>query len=155
MQATAATSVRPIAVAQVQEREDLWRAHHQECEGHLGMAPNPDWLRYQALHQSDALIALGAFDGETLVGYVLAIVAPSLTYSETLCCEVTAVYVHPDSRKHGHFMGLLGTLKREAERRGCDWLFMHAKVGSRLATLLPDLDFKAEEVVYRRMLRCR
>jgi hypothetical protein len=60
---------------------------------------DPDLAVYEALEANGRLRVLTARDGGKLVGYYVAILAPSLHYKSILCATEDMYYLDPDYRK--------------------------------------------------------
>lgn len=132
----------------------LSRAHWLETERHVSdSGPAPLLDTYRALEAQGMLIAVGAFDGGTLVGYAFAIVSPHLHYG-TPYAQHDLLYLDPEHRAGSNGVRLMREVEREATARGAEFILWHAKPGSVFADLLHRLGYAVEETQYRRPLQC-
>lgn len=88
--------IRPISVvACLDAAAGLMQAHQMETEpGMSSDGPHPLSHVYAALEQAGSVVAFGAFDGDELVGYSVAIIGPHLHYGY-LYAHHDALYVRP------------------------------------------------------------
>ena len=68
--------IRESTVAEfAQYAATLFDEHWQEVAlNKQVMILKPDWQRYEAMEQQGALLALGAFDGDEMIGYSVSFV---------------------------------------------------------------------------------
>jgi GNAT superfamily N-acetyltransferase len=150
VESTVAATIRPVTIAEIHARDDLWRANHQEAEGHLGLAIQPDWLRLLALESREALLSLGAFVGRELVGYSVGYVSPHIHYSHVLVYQSDVLFVASEHRRGGTGKSLLNATVDEARALGCRRFYFHAKPGSAFEGLLRRCRFSECEIVFAR-----
>lgn len=130
------------------EGRAMAQAHQREVEPELGReGVNLALDVYRALEASGAVIAIGAFDGKTLVGYSVAILGPHLHYG-FLYAHHDLLYLDPAYRKGTLGLRLIRATEAEARARGARCATWHAKPGSALQRILDRLGYGSEETVY-------
>lgn len=128
--------------------EKLGREHAHEVEP--GLSRNGIQLAedvYRTLEANGALITFGAFEGEELVGYSVAILGPHLHYGFTYAHH-DMLYLDPAYRKGGLGLQLIQATEAEAKARGARCATWHAKPGSALQKILDRLGYASEETVH-------
>lgn len=136
--------------------EQAWRlleAHREELTTNKGlMILKPDISTYEMLESKNALLSLGAFDGEEIVGYSVNIMAHNLHYSDLMMCQNDVLYVREDKRQGPTGLKLIYETERLARDRGADLMLWHAKPNTNLNDILPRLAYRVQDVVYTRVL---
>lgn len=136
--------------------EQAWRlleAHREELTTNKGlMILKPDISTYEMLESKNALLSLGAFDGEEIVGYSVNIMAHNLHYSDVMMCQNDVLYVREDKRQGPTGLKLIYETERLAKDRGADLMLWHAKPDTNLNDILPRLAYRVQDVVYTRVL---
>lgn len=143
--------IRPISVsACLDAAATLTLAHQTETEpGMSNDGPHPMTHVYAALEQAGGVVAFGAFDGEEMVGYSVAILGPHLHYSY-LYAHHDALYVRPDHRKGSLGLRLIRATEAESKMRGAVCVTWHVKPNSKLESILNRTGYTVEETVYRK-----
>lgn len=108
----------------------------------------PDRERYEALESANLLFALGAFDGEQLVGLAVVLVTPVLHFESKKVATTESIFLLPAYRKGGAGANLLSACKDLAEFQGCSGLYVSAPVGGRLERVLPRAGFAQTNSVF-------
>lgn len=136
--------------------EQAWRlleAHREELTTNKGlMILKPDISTYEMLESKNALLSLGAFDGEEIVGYSVNIMAHNLHYSDLMMCQNDVLFVREDRRQGPTGLKLIYETERLAKDRGADLMLWHAKPDTNLNDILPRLAYRVQDVVYTRVL---
>lgn len=136
--------------------EQAWRlleAHREELTTNKGlMILKPDISTYEMLESKNALLSLGAFDGEEIVGYSVNIMAHNLHYSDLMMCQNDVLFVREDKRQGPTGLKLIYETERLAKDRGADLMLWHAKPDTNLNDILPRLAYRVQDVVYTRVL---
>ncbi len=144
---------RPITIEELLQRgRAVFAEHHRE----VGIAPYHDPLHrcvldvneggLLALERVGCLLTVAAFDGEDLVGYAIATVAPH-TFTNLVLVSGLTFYVHPKHRQGGAGRMLLEVLTKAAYARG-EAVHWHAKAGSVFEHLLRRTGARELERVY-------
>ena len=134
------------------EAEPLRRAHWQEIEP----ARQPDALLpngavYRGLEAQGALVVLGAFHAEKLVGYSITLLVPAL-HADRLQATNDALYLEPAHRGGQLGLALIRGTERVVRERGAAELFWSARIGSTFDHLLPRLGYRSEFITHRKDL---
>jgi len=145
--------IRPVTVdAMLPIMGALMREHWQETESWIeGEGPVPAVEIYHAMESTGVLIVLGAFDGDTIVGYVTATVSPHPHYS-FLVAQHDLLYLDPAYRRGRTGLRLMLEIEIIAKARGARWMGWTAKPGSQFDALLSRRGYAVEETVYKRVL---
>jgi GNAT superfamily N-acetyltransferase len=108
---------------------------------------------YQALDASGILHALGAFDGDTLVGFLFFIVSRLPHYNAQPVATSESFFVASTARKSGAGLKLLHEAEHAARELGAVGFLVSAPVGSRLESVLPAVSYReASRVFFRGLL---
>lgn len=128
---------------------DHWRevAKHRDL-----MVLAPDWPRYEALAAAGALVIVGAYVGDRMVGYAMSFATTHLHYVGLVSCANDVLYVDPAYRKGRLGLQLIYETERLARERGAKIITWHAKEGTSLQALLPRLGYEVHEVIYSKRL---
>lgn len=111
--------------------------------------PQAQRAAYLNMESVGCLYALGAFQGDTLVGFLLFVVA-SLPHYGALVATTESFFVSLPARKSGAALKLLRAAERLAESRGAGGLFVTAPVGSNLEKVLPAVSYRGTNKVFFR-----
>lgn len=138
---------------QIGQVGELLREHWLELakNKHL-MVLKPDAEKYAQLERAGIVLALGAFDGDVMVGYSVSFVSQHLHYADLR-------YVHNDvlfiakSHRHGRTgYRLIQATEQLAKARGAQMLVWHAKQDTPLDSLLPRLGYGVQDILYSKEL---
>lgn len=154
MNATTATQprVESLSVSDLEaQAAPLLEAHYAE----LGK-PDPSicWNAYRKLADIGMLVSLGAFVGDSLVGYALAFVMERHLHYDFGTVHVDLFYVakHERGLRDGREVTigdmLRAELKREARRRGASKVYWRAKPGSAMENWLCRHGAAFEEIAF-------
>ena len=113
---------------------------------------NPNVDTYCLLEDKGALLSLGAFDGDEIVGYSVNIMAHNLHYSDLMMCQSDVLYVREDKRQGPAGLKLMRETERLAKERGAQMMLWHAKPDTNLDQILPRMGYRVQDVVYTRVL---
>ena len=145
--------IRPISIADyLDTAAGLMQAHQSEIEAHLS-EDGPHLLTdiFLVLDRNGCVVAFGAFDNDSLVGYSVLILTPHLHYGY-LYAHHDAVYLCPEYRRGRLGLDLIKAAEQEATRRGAVRIVWYAKPHSTFFSLLDRLGYEVEEIVYRKDL---
>lgn len=129
----------------------LFRAHYRDT---LTGDDPPLSVRgdlFLAMEKAGVLIALGAFDGETLIGYAVGMVVPH-QFSEDVVASACAMFVQADHRRGGTCTALMDEFEKEAYLRGATIVQWHAKTGTVFDTILRRRRTRELETVFVKRL---
>jgi GNAT superfamily N-acetyltransferase len=116
------------------------------------MVLKPDLPVYIQLEDNGALLSIGAFDGDTIVGYSVNIISRNLHYADVLMCQNDVLYLDPHYRTGPNGLRLIRETERLAKERGCNLVLWHAKPGTNLLHMLPKLGYGTQDVVFSKGL---
>ena len=118
------------------EIERLGALHKDEVEAEVTALPvaiNRDL--YDALHAQGALVCVGAFDDDRLVGYAIALFAPNLHY-QMLSAAHDVLFLHRDYRTPRMALRLIDAVEAECKARGAQLMVWHAPIGGAFERIL-------------------
>lgn len=131
----------------------LLEAHREELTTNKEiMVLSPDVDTYCMLEAKGALLSLGAFEGDELVGYSVNIISHNLHYRDVQMCQNDVLYVRADKRQGPTGLRLMHETERLAKERGAHLVLWHAKPNTNLSEILPRLGYRVQDVVYTRVL---
>ena len=116
------------------------------------MVLKPDLPVYIQLEDNNALLSIGAFDGEKIVGYSVNIISRNLHYSDLVMCQNDVLYLQEAYRKGPLGLRLIRETERLARERGCHMILWHAKSDTQFMALLNKLGYRVQDVIYSRGL---
>lgn len=97
--------------------------------------PNPQWDVYRKLYETGILKAIGAFDGNNLVGFVSVLIAV-LPKNGMVVANTESLFVLDEYRKAGLGLRLISAAEELAKDMGAIGLIVNAHPGSKLETIL-------------------
>lgn len=118
------------------EIERLGALHKDEVEAEVTALPvaiNRDL--YDALYAQGALVCVGAFDDDRLVGYAIALFAPNLHY-QMLSAAHDVLFLHRDYRTPRMALRLVEAVEAECKARGAQLMVWHAPIGGAFERIL-------------------
>jgi GNAT superfamily N-acetyltransferase len=133
MRSTAtAADIRLIPLADIErDAPALIQAHWEEVALSKDiMVLDPDWDRYRHLERQRALLCLGAFDGDTLVGYSIGAVMPHLHYRNLIFYQNDVFFLAKEHRRNKLGERLIEESEAHAQSRGAQFFCWHAKKDS-------------------------
>jgi GNAT superfamily N-acetyltransferase len=135
--------------------ERLVREHWSECEAErMPNGPKINKELIACLEDAGCLLAIGVFDDESLVGYSLTVVAPSLHY-EMVHAQCDSIFLMQAYRHGGLGFALVQRTAEYARSRGAQHISFNAKPGSAFERLLRRItgSNKPEDTVWTWRLR--
>lgn len=133
----------------------LLEAHRDELTTNKSiMVLDPMRERYAMLDDCGALLTVGAFIDDEIVGYAVGIVDRNLHYQGLVVCNNDILFVRKDLRGRLGLQLMRETERLAKERAGdlpclCLW---HAKPNTDLEAILPRLGYKVQDVVFSKVL---
>lgn len=135
---------------------DLWpllAAHREELTTMKDlMVLKPDLDTYDTLEERGAMLSLGAYEGDEIVGYSVNIIARNLHYADVMMCQNDVLFLREDKREGMLGIRLMRETERMAKERGADLMIWHAKPKTNLDAVLQRLSYRVQDVVYTRVL---
>jgi GNAT superfamily N-acetyltransferase len=154
MRSTAtAADIRLIPLADIErDAPALIQAHWEEVALSKDiMVLDPDWDRYRHLERQRALLCLGAFAQDGLVGYSIGAVMPHLHYRNLIYYQNDVLYLDPEHRRHRLGARLIRETEEHAEGRGAKFHCWHAKKGSALDRMMErNRSYAVQDIIYSR-----
>ena len=95
---------------------------------------NPDFAGYRQMETAGFLKAIGAFEGEKLVGGAFVLLTRIPHFSK-MSAVAESLFVLPEARKKGAGTKLLQEIRAIAKESGAPGVFISAPVGSQLERL--------------------
>lgn len=112
----------------------------------------PDVAAYQRLYDAGMCFAVGAFEGDEVLGYCTVTVVPHPHNPAVVVASNDALYVRPDHRR-GLLAGrLIVTAEREARALGARRFTWHARAGTDLAQVMQRHGYTPVDVVVMKEL---
>lgn len=125
--------------------------HESARNKHL-MVLKPDLLRYEQLEAAGALLGLFAYVGDEIVGYSVNVISPHLHYADLVCAHNDVLFIAKSHRKSPLGLRLIRETVRAAKARGAHLMLWHAKEATPLASILPKVGCKVQEIIFSQEL---
>ena len=143
-------SIEPITIDTITESpnyEALAAEYAAECKIQALPLGAPLLDEYRSLEKEHRLVALGAFEGEDLVGFLI-LVENYLRHHSQKILSIDSIFLRRASRKGLAGLRLFDRAQREAERCGASGLFLTAPIGSSLEKILDRKGFNKTTAIY-------
>lgn len=114
----------------------------------LGSA-NPQFETYRMMQEVGVAHVLGAFQGETLIGFLVLLVSVVPHFGRPIA-STESYFVAQVVRKSGAGLKLLHEAEKIARESGAVGLFVSAPTDSRLAQVLPGVGYRETNRLYYR-----
>lgn len=138
---------------QIGQAGELMREHWLElAKNKVLMVLKPDAARYRAMEQAGLILALGAFDGDVLVGYSVGFIGPHLHYADLVVVQNDVLFIAKSHRLGRTGYRLIQATEQLAKSRGAQMLVWHAKEDTPLDSLLPRLGYGVQDILYSKEL---
>jgi GNAT superfamily N-acetyltransferase len=146
--------VREIVATEWIERAwPLFEAHRTELATDLDlMVLKPDVSRYQTLEAAGAMLSLGLFKGEDLIGYSINNLFTHSHYGGLLVCQNELLFLAKAHRRGMAGVRLIAATEQTARDRGADMMLWHAKPRTTLDRMLPRMGYRTQDIVYSQVL---
>lgn len=144
-----AMQIRPIRFSDFAERaQELARDHWRETEaGFSSTPPALDVAAYLTLERAGALLLLGAFEGDALIGYSAATLCRHPHYGFP-CAFHDGLFLASKHRNGMAGVRLIRATEAEAKARGAKGISWHAKLDSTFESLMVRLGAEPVETVF-------
>lgn len=116
------------------------------------MVLKPDAARYRAMEQVGMVLALGAFDGDAMVGYSVNFVSQHLHYADLVYAHNDVLFIAQSHRLGRAGYRLIQATEQLAKARGARMLVWHAKQDTPLDSLMPRLGYGVQDILYSKEL---
>ena len=146
--------VREIVATEWIERAwPLLEAHREELTTNPDlMVLKPDVARYQTLEAAGAMLSLGLFKGDDLVGYSINNMFTHSHYGGLLVCQNELLFLAKAHRRGMAGVRLIAATEEIARERGADIMLWHAKPRTTLDRMLPRMGYRTQDIVYSQVL---
>lgn len=123
----------------------LLRANWEETGFDAPFDPSKE--QYVAMQECGALFAIGAFDGDQIIGYSTAIIVPYAHSQHYRYCATDALFVTPAYRHATIGARLIAETERIAQARGARFIAWHTRAGTGFAEVLGKRGYEPADVV--------
>ncbi len=140
-------------VGVIQASGALAHAHRQEfAQEFEGREWNPDLQRYQLLEDAGLIVAVGAYDGDELVGYSINVLSVHMHYQLPMGRN-DVLYLAPAYRQGQNGPALMNATRSALQHRGAAYVVWSAKPGTPLYKLLEHGGATVLETVFHEALQ--
>lgn len=109
---------------------------------------NVDYEYYKQLDDLGALLCIGAFKDNAIVGYSINAIVKDAHDCTKIICNNDALYVKPEFRTGSIGIKLIKETEKLAKERNCYGVIWHAKPGSPLDHLLEKIGYYVKDLLY-------
>lgn len=124
---------------------DILRENWAETGFDFELAPDP--AIFTRLQEMGILFVLAAFDGEELVGYSSAMVAPHLHNPAIIMCNSDALFVRPAWRSSTAAARLILATELTGRKHGATRMLWHTRAGTPFAATLQKRGYEAADII--------
>ncbi len=137
----------------IQANGALAHAHRHEFAAEFeGREWNPDLVRYQLLEDAGLIVAVGAYDGNELVGYSINVLSVHMHYQLPMGRN-DVLYLAPAYREGHNGIALMNATRAALQRRGAAYVLWSAKPDTPLYNLLEHGGATVLETVFHEALQ--
>ena len=133
------------AVESIQKYRDLMLENWRETGFKFEFNPSLEMAR--AMQDNGIMFALGAFDGDEMVGYSTAMVAPHWFNPAEVWCMSDALFVKREYRQGLTGGKLILATEAEAKKRGATAMLWHTRSGTSLSDAFEMRGYKPADLV--------
>lgn len=149
-------SVEELTPVVINELQALLPAHYDELSEHrlAGIPLDPQYSLYLARAEAGQVIYVALREAGSLVGYLVAFVAPGMHYRTCLTSTADIFYVQPGTRGKSGGMALFDAWKRECGHRGVKLMQigMKCRHAEFAGALIRSAGFEQAEIMFWRFL---
>lgn len=148
-------TIKPCAVEDVQNAPnvaDLLAEYANESALDALGGANPQWETYRQMQAMGVAHVLGAYQGDTLVGFLVLLVSVVPHFGKPIA-STESYFVAQVVRKAGAGLKLLHEAEKLARESGAVGLFVSAPTDSRLSHVLPGVGYHETNRLYFRGLQ--
>ena len=144
-------SVREVQIVDYLDLvQPLLKANWDETGFDFEFAPEFD--KYIKAQEVGYVIALGAFEGEELIGYSTAFMYPHHFNPAIIMCATDALYVAPEHRNGTVGARLIIETEKLAKERGANMISWHTRAGTPLAEVMTKRGYTPADTIVMRSL---
>lgn len=125
----------------------LIEQYAKECANPAMGAPAPNREQYETLAEMGMLHALGAYDGEELVGFISYLLTP-MTHFSACAATTESLFLSPEYRRGLLGVRLIKAALNQAVSQGAKGLYVTAPAGSQLERLARVMKLKHTNTVF-------
>lgn len=131
----------------------LWREHYEEIAHDKDRIPlDPDWMAYDGLSERGFLHIVTVRDGQTLVGYLFAIVGPHLHYRSTKVATFDLYWINPEYRKGWAGVKLFKFAEKTLRDAGVVKIAANTKLTKDMSLIFDRLGWTETERIWTKMV---
>lgn len=140
-----------LVIREIQAAEHIGKVQHLLAENwaetgfDFDLRPDVEMMR--RLQDADLMFVLAAFDGDEMVGYSSAMVAPHTYNPALIFCNSDALFVRRAWRPRGVGARLIIETERVAAERGAVRMLWHTRAGTPLAGALERRGYQPADVI--------
>lgn len=112
---------------------------------------NPNWEVYQSLEDTGALVVVGAFDGEDIVGISSVYISVMPHYSK-IGARTESIFVLKEYRKYGTGKTMLEVSEQVARHFNAEYMFIGANLDGVLDKIATKNGFRHSTNIYTKVL---
>ena len=138
----------------ISEAEPLIQENWKEAGYDMELEFNPMYEEYITLGDMGALCCYGAYEGDEMVGYFVALVTKHYHTADSLVAKCDTVYIKPEYRGKNRLTELLDGVEQDLYEYGVDRLFIcvRTKQKPKGDGLYEKLGYNNEETTYSKKL---
>jgi|SRR4030065_1699813 len=137
----------------IDEMLPLWSDHYYEVDSDRGAIPmEPDYARYLEIDEMGMLSTVTIRDDNTLAGYCIDFITPSLHQSSNIISVNDLLYIIPNCRRQGCGKKLLQTVHEHLVKRKVAVHYLAMKVDYPFEAMAEALGYSKVEYNYRKIL---
>lgn len=139
--------IKPLSVVCMQELgKTLLEEHYEELTLNKEVVKlNVDWQKYRMMEQCGVLMALGAWENNTLIGYTVFFLAPHMHYQDIKMAKNDVLFLTKEKRKGSTGIRLIKESERVLKEKGVTKVVWHCKYGTVAGKVLEKLGYVNEE----------
>jgi hypothetical protein len=129
---------------------DLLIDHREELATDKAlMVLKPDFETYYNLDELGALLVIGAYRGDRLVGYSVNLISKNLHYADLVQCQNDVLFLDKSERKGSAGLRLIRKTQELARFEGAKIMLWHAKPETNLDQLMPRMGASVQDVIWK------
>jgi GNAT superfamily N-acetyltransferase len=139
--------IKPIVVANVVDKIIPMIRENWDETG-FDFEISPDVATYSAMQANRQLIALGAFDGDDMVGYSTAMIGGHIFNPDVIVCQSDALFVRKSHRQTSIGGRLILQTEHIAKQLGAHFMLWQTRAGTPLVDSLQRRGYLPADVAF-------